>query len=99
MRRQSGAYYRSRPLLLSLGLSLDDAFAAPMGRTGGFSDGRDIGVVCNLPSRPGPVVLPMSGDVGSQYTPTAGWAQAITYHRDVLGDPAWRGAIGVRAGR
>ena len=26
-----GAYYRSRPLLLSLGLSLEDAFAAPMG--------------------------------------------------------------------
>ena len=73
-----GAYYRSRPLLLSLGLSLEDAFAAPMGRTGSFSDGRDIGVVCNLPARPGPVVLPMAGDVGSQYTPTAGWAQAIT---------------------
>ncbi|HEV8198384.1 MAG TPA: pyruvate dehydrogenase, partial [Gemmatimonadales bacterium] len=70
-----GAYYRSRPLLLSLGLSVADAFAAPMGRSGGFSNGRDIGVVCNLPNDPGPVVLPMSGDVGSQYTPTAGWAQ------------------------
>jgi 2-oxoisovalerate dehydrogenase E1 component len=90
----AGAYYRSRPLLLSLGLSIADAFAGPMGRSGGFSDGRDIGVVCNLPSDPGPVVLPMSGDVGSQYTPTAGWAQAITYHRDALGDEAWRGAIG-----
>ena len=89
-----GAYYRSRPLLLSLGLSVADAFAGPMARSGGFSDGRDIGVVCNLPSETGPVVLPMSGDVGSQYTPTAGWAQAITYHRDVLEDPAYRGAIG-----
>jgi 2-oxoisovalerate dehydrogenase E1 component len=89
-----GAYYRSRPLLLSLRLSVGDAFAGPMGRAGGFSDGRDIGVVCNLPNDPGPVVLPMSGDVGSQYTPTAGWAQAITYHRDVLEDPSWRGAIG-----
>ena len=47
-------------------VSLEDAFAAPMGRTGSFSDGRDIGVVCNLPARPGPVVLPMAGDVGSQ---------------------------------
>jgi 2-oxoisovalerate dehydrogenase E1 component len=93
-----GAYYRSRPLLLSLGLSLEDAFAAPMGRTGSFSDGRDIGVVCNLPARPGPVVLPMAGDVGSQYTPTAGWAQAITYHRDVLGNAEWNGAIGVVLG-
>ena len=93
-----GAYYRSRPLLLSLGLSLEDAFAAPMGRTGSFSGGRDIGVVCNLPARPGPVVLPMAGDVGSQYTPTAGWAQAITYHRDVLGNAEWNGAIGVVLG-
>jgi len=89
----AGAYYRSRPLLLSLGLSIADAFAGPMGKSGGFSDGRDIGVVCNLPSDPGPVVLPMSGDVGSQYTPTAGWAQAITYHREVLGDASYAGAI------
>jgi 2-oxoisovalerate dehydrogenase E1 component len=93
-----GAYYRSRPLLLSLGLSIEDALASPLGRSGGFSDGRDIGVVCNLPNRNGAVVLPMSGDVGSQYTPTAGWAQAITYHRDVLGDSSYRGAIAVALG-
>ena len=89
----AGAYYRSRPLLLSLGLSVADAFAGPMGKAGGMSDGRDIGVVCNLPNDPGPVVLPMSGDVGSQYTPAAGWAQAILYHRDVLEDAAYQGAI------
>lgn len=94
----AGAYYRSRPLLLSLGLSLEDALGSPLGRAGGFSDGRDIGVVCNLPNRDGPVVLPMSGDVGSQYTPTAGWAQAITYHRDVLKDADWQGAMGVALG-
>jgi 2-oxoisovalerate dehydrogenase E1 component len=88
-----GAYYRSRPLLLALGLPFADAFASPMGKSGGFSDGRDIGVVCNLPSDPGPVVLPMSGDVGSQYTPAAGWAQAITYFRDVLGAAEYAGAI------
>ncbi|HEV8363907.1 MAG TPA: transketolase C-terminal domain-containing protein [Gemmatimonadaceae bacterium] len=93
-----GAYYRSRPLLLSLGLSLEDALASPLGRSGGFSDGRDIGVVCNLPNAHGPLVLPMSGDVGSQFTPTAGWAQAIMYYRDVLGDDSWRGAIGLVAG-
>ncbi|MGQ0643776.1 MAG: transketolase C-terminal domain-containing protein [Gemmatimonadaceae bacterium] len=93
-----GAYYRSRPLLLALGLTLEDAFASPLGRAGGFSDGRDIGVVCNLPNATGPIVLPMSGDVGSQFTPAAGWAQSIAYHRDELGDSAWRGAIGVVSG-
>ncbi len=93
-----GAYYRSRPLLLSLGLSIEDGLASPLGRAGGFSDGRDIGVVCNMPNRNTPKVLPMSGDVGSQYTPTAGWAQAIAYHRDQLGDEAYRGAIAIALG-
>jgi 2-oxoisovalerate dehydrogenase E1 component len=94
----ASAYYRSRPLLLALGLGIDDALASPLGRSGGFSDGRDIGVVCNLPRRDGPIVLPMSGDVGSQYTPCAGWAQSILYHRDVLGDASYKGAIGVVLG-
>jgi 2-oxoisovalerate dehydrogenase E1 component len=94
----AGAYYRSRPLLLSLGLSFEDALASPLGRSGGFSDGRDIGVVCNLPNREGPIVMPMSGDVGSQYTPCAGWAQAIQYHSDVLGDKSWRRSISVVLG-
>ncbi|HEX6942458.1 MAG TPA: transketolase C-terminal domain-containing protein, partial [Gemmatimonadaceae bacterium] len=89
----ASAYYRSRPLLLSLGLAIEDGFASPLGRSGGFSDGRDIGVVCNLPRENGPIVMPMAGDVGSQFTPAAGWAQSITYHRDVLRDRSWRGAI------
>ena len=92
------AYYRSRPLLLSLGLSIEDALGSPLGRAGGFSDGRDIGVVCNFPNPSGPIVLPMSGDVGSQYTPAAGWAQSIRYHRDVLADRSWEGAIAVVLG-
>jgi 2-oxoisovalerate dehydrogenase E1 component len=94
----AGAYYRSRPLLLTLGLSLEDAFAGPLRKSGGFSDGRDIGVVCNLPNKEGAIVLPMSGDVGSQYTPSVGWAQAITYHRDVLKDKSWDGSIAVVLG-
>ena len=94
----ASAYYRSRPLLLSLGLDIDDALGSPLGRAGGFSDGRDIGVVCNLPNRDGPIVIPMSGDVGSQYTPCAGWAQSIQYHADVLGEADWKGAIGVVLG-
>ena len=97
-RDAAGAYYRSRPLLLSLGLPPEDALASPLGRSGGFSDGRDIGVVCNLPRADGPQVLPMAGDVGGQYTPIAGWAQSIAYHRDVLGDAHWTGALGVALG-
>jgi 2-oxoisovalerate dehydrogenase E1 component len=93
-----GAYYRSRPLLLTLGLSLEDAMAAPLAKSGGFSDGRDIGVVCNLPSRGAPTVLPMGGDVGSQYTPTAGWAQALLYHSSVLKDYSYAEAIAVVLG-
>jgi 2-oxoisovalerate dehydrogenase E1 component len=86
----AGAYYRSRPLLLSLGLSITDALGSPLGRTGGFSDGRDIGVVSNFPNAGGPIGLPVSGDVGSQYTPAAGWAQSIIYHRDTLKDASYK---------
>jgi 2-oxoisovalerate dehydrogenase E1 component len=93
-----GAYYRSRPLLLALGLPMDDALGSPLGRAGGFSDGRDIGVVCNLPGWKGATVLPMAGDVGSQYTPAAGWAQAALYHGDVLGASNWKGGIAVALG-
>jgi 2-oxoisovalerate dehydrogenase E1 component len=94
----AGAYYRSRPLLLALGLSIEDALGSPLGRAGGFSDGRDIGVVCNLPNRTGCTVLPMSGDVGSQYTPAAGWAQSIVYHRDTLQDASYANCLSVALG-
>lgn len=91
-------YYRSRPLLLSLGVPLEDALGSNMGRAGGYSDGRDIGVVFNFPNPVGPSALPMSGGVGAQYTPTAGWAQAIRYYQDVLKDPAYADAIAVVLG-
>src|SRR5438552_3681226 len=39
----ASAYYRSRPFLLTLGLTPEDSFASNMARSGGFSDGRDIG--------------------------------------------------------
>lgn len=97
-RDAAGAYYRSRPLLLSLGLTLEDALGSPLGRAGGFSDGRDIGVVCNFPREEGCIVLPMAGDVGSQYTPAAGWAQGILYHRDILKDDRFHDSIGVALG-
>jgi 2-oxoisovalerate dehydrogenase E1 component len=91
-------YYRSRPLLLALGVPVEDALASSMGREGGYSDGRDIGAVFNYPNPGGTPALPMCGGVGAQYTPTAGWAQAIVYHRETLGDTAYAGAIAVVLG-
>src|SRR6187397_3726548 len=77
-------YYRSRPMLLALGVDLADALGSGMGREGGYSDGRDIGVVFNYPNPGGCHALPMCGGVGAQYTPAAGWAQAIAYKTEVL---------------
>ena len=79
-------YYRSRPLLLALGVPLADALGSGMGLAGGYSDGRDIGVVFNYPNPGGAHALPMCGGVGTQYTPAAGWAQAIVYKHKVLGE-------------
>src|SRR5438132_10205234 len=94
----AGAYYRSRPFLLTQGLSIEESFAAALAKSGGFSDGRDIGAVCNLPSQGRATVLPMAGEVGSQYTPCAGWAQAIVYRRDLLKEQAYDNAIAVALG-
>ena len=88
-------YYRSRPMMLSLGLSLQDAAAGPLMREGGLSSGRDIGVVFNMPSRNRACALPMAGGVGTQFTPIAGWAQAVDYRREVLGESRYQRAIGV----
>lgn len=91
-------YYRSRPVLLALGVDLEDVLGSSMARAGGYSDGRDIGVVFNRPSSGEASALPMCGGVGAQYTPTAGWAQAVEYRRNVLKDETWEGAIGVALG-
>ncbi len=92
-------YYRSRPLLLSLGLPVKQALQATMMKEGGFSDGRDIGVVFNWPGGTEHAsVLPMSGGVGARYTPVAGWAQAVEYHANSLQDARWKNAIGLVLG-
>ena len=90
-------YYRSRPMLLALGVPLADALGSGMGREGGYSDGRDIGVVFNYPNPGGAHALPMCGGVGAQYAPAAGWAQAITYKARVFGEQD-DGAIAVVLG-
>ena len=93
-----GAYYRSRPLLLSLGLTLEEALASTMMRVGGMSEGRDIGVVFNLPRTSGACVLPVCGGVGTQYTPAVGWAQALRYRSTVLADESCKHSIAVAHG-
>ena len=91
-------YYRSRPLMLALGTPLEECAAAPLARSGSFSDGRDIGVVFNRPGLDGPTVLPACGGVGAQYTPAAGWARGILQHLGTLRDRAYEGAIAVAHG-
>jgi 2-oxoisovalerate dehydrogenase E1 component len=93
-----GAYYRSRPLLLTLGLSVDEALASTMMRSGSMSEGRDIGVVFNLPRLTGPCVLPVCGGVGTQYTPAVGWAQALRYRQSALADTRATRSIAVAHG-
>ncbi len=91
-------YYRSRPLMLAVGVDLEDAAAGPLARSGGFSDGRDIGVVFNKPGRGAVTVLPACGGVGAQYTPAAGWAQGIGYHHGTLGEADYARSIAVVLG-
>lgn len=91
-------YYRSRPFVMSLGLTAEEGALSTMGRSGGISEGRDIGVVHNMPSRGAAHVLPTSGDVGAQYTPAVGWAQAIRYRAESLGQAEWKGAMAAALG-
>lgn len=91
-------YYRSRPFMLSVGLELDDAMSGPLMRSGGMSDGRDIGVVFNMPASDGACVLPMSGGVGTQYTPVVGWAQSLQYRQRVLREDNAQGCMAVALG-
>jgi 2-oxoisovalerate dehydrogenase E1 component len=91
-------YYRSRPFALTVGLTLEEALRAGMGLPGSPSEGRDAGVMFNLAPRRGPTVLPSSGDVGAQFTPAAGWAQACRYRAEVLGEAGWKGAIAAAMG-
>lgn len=94
----AAGYYRSRPLLLGLGIPLEEVMAATLMKVGGYSDGKDVGTVFNFPNPGGAKGLPMAGGVGTQYTPTAGWAQAIEYYRNVLKSPDVGNAIAVVLG-
>jgi 2-oxoisovalerate dehydrogenase E1 component len=94
----ASVYYRSRPFMLANGLTSQEALTAGMALTDNPSQGRDVGVVYNLPRRQRATILPASGDVGAQYTPAAGWAQAICYRQTVLDEQGWLGALAVALG-
>jgi 2-oxoisovalerate dehydrogenase E1 component len=91
-------YYRSRPFMLASGLTPRESFAADMALANSPSEGRDVGVVYSMQRREKAIVLPASGDVGAQYTPAAGWAQAVQYYQRVLNDDSWAGAVAVALG-
>lgn len=94
----AAVYYRSRPFMLACGLTPTEALAGGLARSNSPSRGRDVGVMFNKPSGGGITIFPTSGNVGAQYTPAAGWAQAILYHQRVLSDQSWHGAIAVAFG-
>ncbi len=94
----AAVYYRSRPFMLAVGLTAQEALAADMAKTGSPSEGRDVGVVFSMTSRGGVTVLPSSGDVGAQYTPAAGWAHAIFYRSRTLKETDWQGAVAAALG-
>jgi 2-oxoisovalerate dehydrogenase E1 component len=91
-------YYRSRPLVLTLGLPVEEALASTMVRAGGVSEGRDIGVIFNMPRQNGAAVLPAAGGVGAQYTPALGWAQALVYRARTLREESCATSIAVAHG-
>lgn len=102
----AGLYYRSRPFAMTCGLAAEEALASSMARAGSFNGGRDAGAIFALlpnrdyggPRRARATVIPAVGDVGAQYSPAAGWAQAIVYRQRVLKQRDWAGAIGVALG-
>jgi 2-oxoisovalerate dehydrogenase E1 component len=98
--RRDGASvnYRSRPLLLTLGLKVADVLKGNMGKACEIWQGRDSGQMQNRLNENGCSVLPTSGGVGTQYTPAAGWAHAIRYHAETLGDVSYQGSIAVVVG-
>jgi 2-oxoisovalerate dehydrogenase E1 component len=94
----ASVYYRSRPLMLTLGADLEELAAGPLARAGSCTGGRDIGVVFNRPGHGAVSVLPAVGGVGAQYTPATGWAQAIRYRHEVLKDASYARSIAVVLG-
>lgn len=94
----AGLYYRSRPFALAAGIGAEEALASSFSRADTPTGGRDVGVIFNMPSRGGVTILPTPGDVGSQFSPAAGWAHAILYYQSVLHEDGWQEAMAAACG-
>jgi 2-oxoisovalerate dehydrogenase E1 component len=81
-------YYRCRPFMLGSGWTAREALLATMALPGSPTDGRDLPAVFNLPRRGRAVIPPNAADIGAQFSVAAGWAQAIRYRVEVLGEQA-----------
>lgn len=86
-------YYRQRPFVLATGASIEELFTNGMALGGGWSGGRDVGVISMVPRKVAPLFLPMAGDIGAQFSPAAGAAQALLYRVNHLRQPEAEGCI------
>lgn len=58
----------------------------------------EILVLFIISPRKGITVLPASGDVGAQYTPAIGWAQAAVYRSSILAEKEWSESCAIALG-
>ncbi|HQZ22419.1 MAG TPA: thiamine pyrophosphate-dependent enzyme [Thermoflexales bacterium] len=86
-------YYRQRPFVLGVGSSVEELFTNGMALSGSWSGGRDVGVISMIPHKAAPLFLPMAGDIGAQFSPAAGAAQALVYRARHLHEAVAEGCI------
>jgi 2-oxoisovalerate dehydrogenase E1 component len=79
-------YYRCRPFMLGSGWTPREALLNTMALKGSYSEGRDLPAVFGMNRRHRAVILPMAADIGSQFCIGMGWAQAIRYRVEVMGE-------------
>ncbi len=82
----ANVYYRCRPFMLGSGMTAQEALLNTMALRGSLTEGRDLPAVFHLPKRQRAIIPPNAADIGSQFCVAAGWAQAIRYRVEQLGE-------------